>query len=86
MKNHGRKDSVKIIMKALVALTLLHQRGALSYEISCGNAALDNRIPPDKETNYPIDVIAPKSPGSKINALALNSTKEDSDVVMFDSD
>ena len=47
-KRYGKCNFISCIMKVLISLTLLHQTGALSYEITYGtNTQLEDRVPPD---------------------------------------
>lgn len=83
-KNFGTSNALKNIGYMLTALTLLHQKGALSYEISYGtNPELNKRVPPDiSRTNQPI-IINPFQTVNDIKHAAFNNANDASKVHMW---
>ena len=81
-KQYGQINPVRWIVKILLALTLLHQKGALSYELSYGieSTSLADRVPPDKYSQSTFNHF------EDLNYKALNNTYDDGEVVRFDSD
>ena len=83
-KKHGRADPIRWIAKILLAMTFIHQKGALSYEMKYGsnggNPSLTNRIPPDKFK------VTSLCKAKDLDPKSLNNTQDDGEVIHFDSD
>ena len=81
-KHYGKINPVRFIMKTLLALTLLHQKGALSYETRYGieDTILADRVPPDKPSQNTFNHFL------NFKCIALNNTYDNGEVVRFDSD
>ena len=85
----GCKRFTSLLKASLTALILLHQKGAITYELSYGQQpCLNNAIPPDK----PNCVSAPTPPEPSYershlsHALSLASTSSSSHLETFNSD
>ena len=68
-------------------MTLLHQKGALSHEISYrANLELNKKIPLDISRTNQIIIINPFQPINNIKYIVFNNTDDVEEVIRFDSD
>ena len=80
-KQFGKINIIKRILKILMTLTLVHQKGALSYKkVYRMNDELKKRIPPDiNKFNLTISQ-------NELTAIALNNMKDTKEAIKFYSD
>ena len=86
-KRYGKSKNISSFIKTLTSLTLLHQAGALSYEITHGVGLLKDKVPPDKfKTNFYDKVPPDKCKNNfydKVDLKSLNSTSEEGELMKF---
>lgn len=78
-KNFGCSDPLRKIGYMLMMLTLIHQKGALSYEVSYG-------VHPELLYGTPPDIRCTSPPRCEPRNIAFNNTGEEETVMKFDSD